>query len=622
MTLHDDLTVQIRHPLVEAAVVTAMTPLERRDLHARLADQLIDPDSRAWHLALGSVGPCADHADEVERGAQRAQKRGDAARAATLAMHALRLTPAPDADSRLRRGLYEITLRAASGEPDRALRLADALADQLPPGPSRSHVLARRCFLDVREGEKLLTHELANVSGDPVSGAVLHGTLGLIHGLYRADLPVGLQHALRAVELARDHEDLELLSEVAVVAATLHERAGDDGEGLLREAERCWDAGHRSVLGRWPMIFRGRLSLWSGDLATAEACFAEAHRRSMTHGTCFQGPYRFHDRATVALARGDLGRALELAESGIEMARDACNEAALAWLLHPRGLALAHTGDAAAAIQDAERLAEWGRSSKEPLRLVAAHDIRGMAALARGHAERAVSELRAGADLVTSLGFRHPGATPVQLHVAEAACAAGDIELCHDATRTLLEAAGGPPRPWVSAAAAYAHGLSYLVAGGAAEAVPVLEDAAEQFMALGYGLDAARARFAVGRALTRAGRRTGAAAALEEARTAFASAQAIPWLALVDEELARVSPERATGELTRTESRIADLVARGLRNRDIAAQLFVCESTVEAHLTRVYRKLCVRSRADLTRVVMANAGATTLTYRRGSSGSR
>lgn len=52
--------------------------------------------------------------------------------------------------------------------------------------------------------------------------------------------------------------------------------------------------------------------------------------------------------------------------------------------------------------------------------------------------------------------------------------------------------------------------------------------------------------------------------------------------------------------LTATEARIAALVTRGATNREIAAQIFVSVKTVEANLTRIYRKLGVRSRSQLS----------------------
>jgi DNA-binding NarL/FixJ family response regulator len=75
------------------------------------------------------------------------------------------------------------------------------------------------------------------------------------------------------------------------------------------------------------------------------------------------------------------------------------------------------------------------------------------------------------------------------------------------------------------------------------------------------------------------------------------------WAARAAEELERAAPGRAAGELTATESRIARLVAEGRKNREIGEALFLSVATVEGHLTRLYRKLGIRSRSELTRLV-------------------
>ncbi len=74
-------------------------------------------------------------------------------------------------------------------------------------------------------------------------------------------------------------------------------------------------------------------------------------------------------------------------------------------------------------------------------------------------------------------------------------------------------------------------------------------------------------------------------------------------------ELDRVTPGRPSDALTPTEHRIADLVALGRRNREIAGELFISVATVEAHLTRIYRKLGVRSRTELSRYVRGTSGS-------------
>ena len=66
------------------------------------------------------------------------------------------------------------------------------------------------------------------------------------------------------------------------------------------------------------------------------------------------------------------------------------------------------------------------------------------------------------------------------------------------------------------------------------------------------------------------------------------------------EELQRIGIRRAIGdELTESERRVVELAASGLKNREVAAQLFMSPKTVEANLARAYRKLGIRSRAEL-----------------------
>ena len=88
--------------------------------------------------------------------------------------------------------------------------------------------------------------------------------------------------------------------------------------------------------------------------------------------------------------------------------------------------------------------------------------------------------------------------------------------------------------------------------------------------------------------------------ALEQALAIFEDLGARPWAERARAELRRISGRApASDELTETERRVAELAARGRSNKEIAAELFMGLSTVEAHLSRVYRKLGIRSRAGL-----------------------
>jgi DNA-binding CsgD family transcriptional regulator len=141
-------------------------------------------------------------------------------------------------------------------------------------------------------------------------------------------------------------------------------------------------------------------------------------------------------------------------------------------------------------------------------------------------------------------------------------------------------------------------------------ATTLIADAAATFDQLGLRLEAARSMLALGRALLRGGQRTRAAEALAEARRRFADIGARLWEARAIEELERAAPGRAAGELTTAERRVAALVAEGRTNREIGRALFMGVATVEGHLTRIYRKLDIRSRSELARRVAEGSVAT------------
>jgi DNA-binding CsgD family transcriptional regulator len=88
----------------------------------------------------------------------------------------------------------------------------------------------------------------------------------------------------------------------------------------------------------------------------------------------------------------------------------------------------------------------------------------------------------------------------------------------------------------------------------------------------------------------------------QTARNIFERIGASAWVSRADEELGRLGGERSGRlELTATERRVAQLVASGRTNREVAAELYMGLRTVEAHLSHAYRKVGVRSRSELAR---------------------
>ena len=76
-----------------------------------------------------------------------------------------------------------------------------------------------------------------------------------------------------------------------------------------------------------------------------------------------------------------------------------------------------------------------------------------------------------------------------------------------------------------------------------------------------------------------------------------------PLLGRIEQEMPRIAAERSGRELTATEQRVADLIAAGATNREAATALFVSVRTVETHVASIYRKLGVRTRAELARLL-------------------
>ena len=403
-----------------------------------------------------------------------------------------------------------------------------------------------------------------------------------------------------SIARAEGDEELEMLASATVCTNAV--QAGRPLPELMTRALALAEHLEPPRLGRWPQLFRARHAMWGGQLDEARGRFEAMRHVFSRRGIEFQRPYRLSDLALVEVLAGNLAAAVDLADDALVAARDAGNTQAVAWHGYPAGLAYAHLGRTEDAERVAGELARWADEHDQPPRQLMAHHLTGVAALARGAASQAAQELTTAVELADRLGYRHPGFIPVLPDAVEAHALAGDADACQLSSDQLTEQAAALRLPWVDAAARRGRGLVLLVAGDQLASVE-LGGAAVAFGALGYRLDAARTQLLAGRALRRAGQRSAAQGALDDARAQLAAMRAMPWVEQADAERERVAPGRSEAVLTPTEARIAELVADGRRNREIAGELVVSAATVEAHLTRIYRKLGVRSRTELARCI-------------------
>jgi ATP/maltotriose-dependent transcriptional regulator MalT len=153
----------------------------------------------------------------------------------------------------------------------------------------------------------------------------------------------------------------------------------------------------------------------------------------------------------------------------------------------------------------------------------------------------------------------------------------------------------------------YARGRLLGGTGDLPAARVAFEEAAALLEDLPLPYDRARTHFAWGQTLRRAGKRREADPVLQTARDLYDRLGATTYVERCDRELraggvhaGRPAPaERDAVELTPQEELVAELVARGMSNREVGTELFVSTKTVQYHLTRIYAKLGVRSRGEL-----------------------
>jgi DNA-binding CsgD family transcriptional regulator len=177
--------------------------------------------------------------------------------------------------------------------------------------------------------------------------------------------------------------------------------------------------------------------------------------------------------------------------------------------------------------------------------------------------------------------------------------AASDVHAAHVAADELAEIADDLDAPLLHAVAAQARGAVLLAEGDARGALIALRRAWTAWQEIEVPYEAARVRVLTGLACRALGDIDAAEMEIDAARWVFQQLGAGPDLARV-EALARAVPPKAAGGLSAREVQVLRLVASGKTNRAIAAELFISERTVERHVSNIFIKLDVSSRAAAT----------------------
>ena len=600
--------VRFTHPLLASTAYGSITAAERRRLHRRLAEVASDPEEKARHLALGAEGPSKEVADALDEATREAVARGAPAAAAELAELAVRLTTTTERGRLLERRAEAAANHITAGELGPAASILEQLVDELPPGGKRADALmllasARRGFERCLE---LAARALADSRGDDGRIAKIEcyiGELLLIQGATEQ----ALEHAhaaLACAERAGDATTLamalstvawfETLSAVEPTAGLLERAVLIEEEGL--QAGVAWDTSSPNFALGMRLMFAGRLN-------EARSRMGMSLERAVSLGDEGALSAALLHQAELECRAGNWPLAARLAADGYEHAEQTGREQDMSALLYASALVDAHFGRVEETRDAAERGIALSESCGDEVFRLQHLAALGFLELSRGEAVASDRILRPLAAHLATTGWREPSIYGELPNAIEALVELGELAEARKLLGDLQDRVSLIESPWGQASAGRCEGMILASEGDLEAALAAYERALAIHEQLPQPFDLARTLLALGVTQRRANRRRDARETLDRALAILDELDAALWAKKARAELARIGGRRphATDELTPSEQRIAELVADGKTNKEVAAILVVSDRTVESALTQIYRKLGVRSRTELTR---------------------
>jgi DNA-binding CsgD family transcriptional regulator len=596
-----DGQVRFTHPLLASTVYTSASELDRGRTHKRLGEIARTPEERARHLALGGTGPDAAVAAALERAAESACQRGARGTGAALYEQAASLSPTGEEPARARRLVAAADAHFHAGEPERARTLLEEVA--IGDSPSRFEALWQLgTLLDETVGGDAALAPLEEALGtdDPVLAARIHRSLAQALS-YVGDLERALVHADAAVGRAEPLLDPANLAYALSIQALVRKMSGHPAwREPLERALGIEEEVELSELDLCPSAVEADTRRLALQLDEARGAYERMLARAMEGGDVRTEAWCLFGLAAVEILCGRWSRASEHAEELSDLAEQT------ALLRLPALRTAAHVallrGDSERARTLLSAVVAEAEPAGELLNLRVALQLKGFLELSVGEPGAAIPALRRAREIAEQMRLGEASMLLFQLDEVEALTGAGDAEAAAAVLRGFEERTAGDPSPWLPPLVLRARGLVQAAEGDLTGARASFEAAVTGEGTIPLPLERARTRLALGRVLRRTQHRTAAQTLLGEALASFEELGAPLWAEQTRLELGRVGGRPSSGaDLTPTEQRIAELVAEGKTNREVGALLFVTPRTVESALTRVYRKLGVRSRTELAR---------------------
>jgi DNA-binding CsgD family transcriptional regulator/DNA polymerase III delta prime subunit len=602
--------VRFMHPLLASTAYGSISAAERRRLHRRLAEVVSDPEERARHLALGAEGPDGDVADALEGAAREAAARGAPAAAAELAELALRLTPTSESGRLPERRVDAAWYHVAAGELDTAASMLEQL-EEFSPGGARADALlllasAQQSFERCLE---LAESALVDARGDDARVAKLECYIGELL-LMQGSSDLALEHARAALKAAERAGDPTILATALSTVAWFETGAAvEPTPGLVERAVVLEDAaiGAGVYDTSSPSFVLGMRLMFAGRLDEARTRMDMLLERAVSAGDEAAVIAALLHQAELEFRAGNWSLAAQKAAEGYERAEQIGRDQDMSALLYARALVDGHVGRVEEAREAAARGIELSERCGDEVFRLQHLSVLGFLELSIGDPEAADRILRPLAARLASLGWREPSIYGELPNAIEALVELAELEEARRLLAGLRDRLSRIESPWGEASAGRCEGLVLAAEGDLAAASSVLERALAVHERLPQPFDLARTMLALGTVRRRTRKRAASRKTLERALAIFDELGATLWAEKARSELARIGGRRAypADELTPSEQRIADLVAEGKTNKEVAAILVVADRTVESALTQIYRKLDVRSRTELARKLLS-----------------
>ena len=605
--------VGFNHPLYASVVVSSSPRAARRAVHARLAARADDVETRGRHLALASEGPSARAAVALDAAAAEAELRGAIDVAAELSERAWRLTPEGD-----RLGHDRATLAASrylrAGVFGSAERL---LAEILPAleGPSLGRAL--RLLGDAKTWEgwpaEAIPHfeeALLHLRDESAERATLHAHLAFTYYWVGQLGEEGWEHAHRAVDVAERAGSPDALSQALTARSMVRWMAGAGiDEDDLRRASELSD-GNTSV----PVQFRPRLSWgtaigYSGDTDRAVDLMQADWDRANLLGLGGDIPFTGNHLVTMLCWHGELDRASEVAGATLRAAEQSGSP-----LLRVMGLSAVTcirslVGEPSEARGLGAAAIEGAAETQMPLALIWPIAALTKLELSLGDPSGAYQWCAPMLATLPLEAIREPATLFFLPDGIEALVGIGELDRAETLLDAFEERSLALGRLWARAASRRCRALLLAAQGDVEAAWPEAAASVAEFAGLELPIELGRSYLVLGQIERRRRQRGASREALESSAGIFEDVGAVLWTRQARAELDRTWAPRQGGLLTASEERIAGLAADGLTNSEIAARLVMSRRTVEATLSRVYRKLAIRGRAELGRSIAAEGEA-------------